>query len=481
MGQGDVEGHPCPGPALGPDPPTVEFDERLRDRQPQPEAPRPRVEATEALEDRPQLPGGAAGASIVHREEDFIPRDPTGERDPRAHGGVLVGVGQQVHHHPLQPPRVPLIRQRLGDVDRERLALLLDQRVDRRQRLEDDGPQVEGLAVEAPGARLELIEGEQLVDLPVEPLDVAPDVVQQVPLGGLEPVGHAQLEQADPGPGRGEGGAQVVGDRRDEVPPQPVQLHEPFGLQPVSQGRRLLPQPGDEEALVDIADRLRRLLLQRQPPGQEGHADREEGQHGDPGDQQAAVDRRRRPHQQGGVDPRGDGRDGGRIEQGGAERQAHRRAIDGHEQEQEERPAGLGAEAIEQPDHRQVQQRHDGVGSQPGHEVAQQLDDQIVAGEERDKHPGRYPCPPGRGLHEGDQQQQRDCRPAQPEQRPAQEALRVRVGLNALLKRHRHRPAPRPGDRGAPSTSTSSPSTAASAPTRRLGQGSQYTALRPPR
>ena len=78
------------------------------------------------------------------------------------------------------------------------------------------------MRVERHGARLELRELEQLLDEPAEPLDLPERGLQRRALDGLDPVDEV-LEQ---GPERADGGAELVGDVRDEVLAHPVHLFE---------------------------------------------------------------------------------------------------------------------------------------------------------------------------------------------------------------------------------------------------------------
>ncbi len=165
-----------------------------------------------------------------------------------------------------------------------------------------------------------MVVGEQVVDLLGEALDVAPGVVHQGALVGPQPLVGARVEHAQPGPGRRERRAQIVGDVRDEVGPGPVELLEALGL---------------------VAHRPGLLLLEPQPADHDRHADPEQGKYQQPGDQGPDVPRAQWSQKEREVDRRDHGRRGGRVEQGAAQRHARGRAVRGQDKKNEQQPAGL--------------------------------------------------------------------------------------------------------------------------------------------
>ncbi len=205
-----------------------------------------------------------------------------------------MSISQQVRHYMLKSSRVALHGQQFGQVGFQHLFLLLDHRVHRRQRVGNDGSKVERLAIKLEGARLELIQGEEVVDEDAKTLDAAARVSQQFPLLGPQLLHSACLEHAQPRAGRGERRAQLVGDRRDEVCPEPVQFLQPLSL---------------------TTDQLGGLLLQRQPSRQDRHADPEHHEQDQPSTYLSQILGSQRPPSERQVDGRHDDRDNRRVDQ----------------------------------------------------------------------------------------------------------------------------------------------------------------------
>ena len=88
-----------------------------------------------------------------------------------------------------------------------------------------------GVTGSAERARLELIEGEQIVDLQPEAVDIAAGIGQQLRFIGAQMISRARLEQTEPGPDGRQRRLQVVGDRGDEVAAQALQLGELLRLE----------------------------------------------------------------------------------------------------------------------------------------------------------------------------------------------------------------------------------------------------------
>ncbi len=127
----------------------MELDDSPSDRQSQARSAPRRGEAVEAPEDVLLLLGRDAGTVVAHREKDLIDHDAAMDLDARAGRGVSVSVGQEVHEHLLQLPRVTLGWQRFRKIDFQILSLLADNGTHRRHRRHDDGTQVERLGLEA--------------------------------------------------------------------------------------------------------------------------------------------------------------------------------------------------------------------------------------------------------------------------------------------------------------------------------------------
>ncbi len=93
-----------------------------------------------------------------------------------------MGVRQKVEDHLLEPARVALGRQGIGEVDLQFLPLLPDQDMHGRHRAQGDGAQVDRLQIEAQRVGLELVIGQQVVDEQAEPFDIESGVLQELAL-----------------------------------------------------------------------------------------------------------------------------------------------------------------------------------------------------------------------------------------------------------------------------------------------------------
>ncbi len=260
--------------ALRPHPPFVQFDDAARDSQSEPRTHERRDTGRrtpiETPENRFQLRRWNSRPIVAYGEMNLGGGGRAADDDVRTLRGIAVGVGQDIDDDLLQAARITLAREGRGEVHFQCLPLLREQGRDGYGRVLDDDAQIEGLAIEAQHARLDLIEGEQIVNHHAEIFRVVPDIAQQVRLARLKPRQGARLEHAKPGPGGGERREQLVGDRRDKIGAYLIERRQSLGFGPNLTGR---------------------VMFQRKPARDDSHASPNQTEHDEAGNELANIPR----------------------------------------------------------------------------------------------------------------------------------------------------------------------------------------------
>ena len=206
----------------------MQLDDRPRDREPEARAagsgPGPGVDPVEAVEDALHGLGGHARALVPDLDADPAAEPGRrGHRDLAARRAVPDGVGEQVGQDLVYPLRIAHREQAVFDVGHD--GDLRADRADLGRGVRDDLADAELKPVDPDAARLELGQLQQLVDEPAQPLGALEHGPDGLAVQHLDAVGQV----LQPGPQRGDRGAQLVADVGQQLAPLPLDLVQPGG------------------------------------------------------------------------------------------------------------------------------------------------------------------------------------------------------------------------------------------------------------
>jgi hypothetical protein len=182
----------------------VPLDDRLGNAQSEARSRGSRISAVEAVEELLSCILRNTWSVVRDLELHAVGGVTSADGDAGAGRGVIVRVGHKVDQRLLQPALVSYHQERAVHGNFKDLPFLLGQRMGHRNRAHDCGTEIKRCGREREPPSLELIEGEQVVDLEPKPIDVAAGVAQELRLIVTQPGSCAGLKQAESGSNGGQ-------------------------------------------------------------------------------------------------------------------------------------------------------------------------------------------------------------------------------------------------------------------------------------